>query len=99
MLTRKPGSDRGLYDGKISSFAYSPGRVSEQMYEDRFSNDGSGDPFRSNSQSPNYQKGIGFSSPPVHPARDILLGDAQQQTINTHVEENSRRDWFQHPQV
>ncbi|KAL6335964.1 hypothetical protein AAG906_003589 [Vitis piasezkii] len=98
VLTRKPGSDRGLYDGKISSFVYSPGRLSDQMCEDRFANDGSGDPFRSNIQSPNFQKGIGFSSPPIHPSRDILIGDAQQQTINTVVEENSRRDGFQRPQ-
>ncbi|RVW34801.1 putative ADP-ribosylation factor GTPase-activating protein AGD14 [Vitis vinifera] len=99
VLTRKPGSDRGLYDGKISSFVYSPGCLSDQMYEDRFANDGSCDPFRSNIQSPNFQKGIGFSSPPIHPSRDILIGDAQQQTINTVVEENSRRDGFQRPQV
>ena len=99
MLTRKPGSDRGLYDGKISTSAFSPGRMSDQMYEDRFANDSSGDPFRSNSQSPNFLKGNGFSSPPIHPSRDTLIGDAQQQTINTHAEENSRRDWLPRPQV
>lgn len=69
VLTRKPGSDRGRYEGKMSSFVYSPGRLSEQMYEDRFANDGSisrvsdysvssgGDPFRSGTQSPNFRSG------------------------------------------
>ncbi|XP_062113794.1 probable ADP-ribosylation factor GTPase-activating protein AGD14 isoform X2 [Humulus lupulus] len=68
-LTRKPGSDRGRYEGKMSSFIYSPGRLSEQMYEDRFANDGSnsrvsdysvssgGDPFRSGTQSPSFRSG------------------------------------------
>ncbi|KAM6547022.1 hypothetical protein CsatB_027758 [Cannabis sativa] len=66
-LTRKPGSDRGRYEGKMSSFIYSPGRLSEQMYEDRFANDGSnsrvsdysissgGDPFRSGTHSPSFR--------------------------------------------
>ena len=68
-LTRKPGSDRGHYEGKMSSFVYSPGRLSEQMYEDRFANDSSisrvsdysvssgGDPFRSGPQSPSFRSG------------------------------------------
>lgn len=98
-LTRKPGSDRGLYDGKILSFVYSPGRLSDHIYEDRFANDGFGDPFRSNSQSPNFQKGIEFSSPTIHPPSDVSVGNAQQQTMNARVEENSRRDGIRHPQV
>ncbi|PON63523.1 Arf GTPase activating protein [Trema orientale] len=68
-LTRKPGSDRGRYEGKMSSFVYSPGRLSDQMYEDRFANDSSvsrvsdysvssgGDPFRSGTQSPSFRSG------------------------------------------
>ncbi|KAJ0078470.1 hypothetical protein Patl1_23572 [Pistacia atlantica] len=82
-LTRKPGSDRGHYVGKISSFVYSPGRMSDQMFEDRFANEGSGsrvsdfsvssggDPFRSGTESPNFEKDVGFNSPPVQPSRDI----------------------------
>lgn len=84
VLTRKPGSDRGLYVGKVSSFGYSPGRMSEQMYEDRFANEGSGsrisdysmssagDPFRSGTQSPSFEKDVGFNSPPIQPSRDII---------------------------
>ncbi|XP_044482538.1 probable ADP-ribosylation factor GTPase-activating protein AGD14 isoform X2 [Mangifera indica] len=80
-LTRKPGSDRGYYVGKISSFI-SPGRMSNQMFEDRFANEGSGsrvsdfsvssggDPFRSGAESPNFEKDMGFNSPP-QPSRDI----------------------------
>ncbi|PON66288.1 Arf GTPase activating protein [Parasponia andersonii] len=68
-LTRKPGSDRGRYEGKVSSFVYSPGRLSDRMYEDRFANDSSvsrvsdysvssgGDPFRSGTQSPSFRSG------------------------------------------
>ncbi|XXG41058.1 hypothetical protein AAC387_Pa01g1611 [Persea americana] len=41
VLTRKPGSDRVHYEGKIASFVYSPGRSVEQMSEDRFANEGS----------------------------------------------------------
>ncbi|KAK1280979.1 putative ADP-ribosylation factor GTPase-activating protein AGD14 [Acorus gramineus] len=68
MLTRKPGSDRGL-EGKISSFVYSPGCARDQMYEDRFANENSarmsdnsvsspGDSFR----SPNSQRERAASS-------------------------------------
>ncbi|XP_020597701.1 probable ADP-ribosylation factor GTPase-activating protein AGD14 [Phalaenopsis equestris] len=64
MLTRKPGSDHGHYEGNISSILDSPGRVREHMYEDQFANESSrsrisdysvssaGDPFRSTDQSP-----------------------------------------------
>ncbi|XXG41064.1 hypothetical protein AAC387_Pa01g1615 [Persea americana] len=41
VLTRKPGSDRVHYEGKIASFVYSPGRSVEQMSENRFANEGS----------------------------------------------------------
>ncbi|KAB1226603.1 putative ADP-ribosylation factor GTPase-activating protein AGD14 [Morella rubra] len=83
-LTRKPGSDRGLYAGKMSSFVYSPGRLSDKMYEDRFANEGSvsrvsdysvssaGDPFRSSAESPNFDKDCGFSSPPFPQAPLVL---------------------------
>nr|GMD48053.1 probable ADP-ribosylation factor GTPase-activating protein AGD14 [Ipomoea batatas] len=81
VLTRKPGSDRGLYEGKFSSFS-SPSHLSDQAYEDRFANEGSnprasdfsvssgGDPFRSE-QSPNYQRDTGF---PGRPQRTASLG-------------------------
>ncbi|KAK4723233.1 hypothetical protein R3W88_026012 [Solanum pinnatisectum] len=39
-LSRKPGSDRGLYEGKVSSFL-SPSRLSDHMYDGRFGNRGS----------------------------------------------------------
>lgn len=68
VLTRRPGSDRGYFEGNISSIVYSPGRLGERMYEDKFANEGSvarvsdysvssvGDPFSFDSQSPNFQK-------------------------------------------
>lgn len=63
MLSRKPGSDHGHYEGNISSIV-SPGRNREHVYEDRFTNESSssrisdysissaGDPFKSGGQSP-----------------------------------------------
>ncbi|XP_055807189.1 probable ADP-ribosylation factor GTPase-activating protein AGD14 isoform X2 [Solanum dulcamara] len=86
VLSRKPGSDRGLYEGKVSSFL-SPSRLSDHMYDDRFGNEGSnpraadysvssgGDPFRSVAQSPNFQRGIG--SPVSDTSRDISYEDVR----------------------
>lgn len=66
-LSRKPGSDRGLYEGKLSSFS-SPSHSSDQAYDERFANEGSwprvsdysfssgGDPFRSDVLSPSSQR-------------------------------------------
>lgn len=108
-LTRKPGSDRGLYEGKISSLIYSPGRSSE----DRFANEGSahrvsdysvssgGDPFRSDAQSPNFQKDSEFGSPQRHLSRDFSGRNLSRQTSNTSREAHFRRDanGIPHPQV
>ncbi|GAB2295834.1 hypothetical protein Dimus_029987 [Dionaea muscipula] len=80
-LTRKPGSDRGLYERKISSFVHSPGPFSEHAYEERSANEGSssrisdysissgGDQYRSSPQSPNSQKDSGYNSPTMDPTR------------------------------
>ncbi|BFG37723.1 hypothetical protein CerSpe_239970 [Prunus speciosa] len=103
VLTRKPGSDRGRYEGNMSSFVYSAGRLSEQMYEDRFANEGSGsrvsdfsvssggDASRSGVQSPNFQKEIGSSSPPFPPSSDNLT-EVSCQAKNVFLESNSKRD-------
>lgn len=96
MLTRKPGSDRGhYYEGKVSSFMYSPGRQGEQMYEDRFANEGSnprmsdfsvsspGDPSRSGVQSPSTNDPL-YSSPMQ--VRDLSVEDTLPNTLNTSSE-------------
>lgn len=102
-LTRKPGSDRGRYEGKLSSFGYSAGRLSDQMYEDRFENDGSGsrvsdysvssggDASRSGVQSPNFQKDIGSSSPSFQPSQDTI-SEVRLQAKSTVLEANVNRD-------
>lgn len=71
------------------------------MSEVRFANEGSvgrvsdylvssaGDPFRYDAQSPSFQKDIGFSSPPIHPGRDILAEDARRQTANMYANAKS----------
>ncbi|KAG5232898.1 ADP-ribosylation factor GTPase-activating protein [Salix suchowensis] len=101
-LTRKPGSDRGLNVGKMASFICSPTRLNERMFEDRFANEGSvsrvsdysvssgGDPFRSGTESPNFQKDIAFS-PPIQPSRDGL-GDIKHQKANSFSEASFKRD-------
>lgn len=100
ILSRKPGSDRGHSEGNISSFVCSPGRMSDHMYDDRFANEVSanrvsvsstGNPFSLDSQSPDFQRGSGYSSPPVS---DILVEDV-------HHQANAKRDvsGITHPQV
>lgn len=103
-LTRKPGSDRGLYEGKISSLIYSPGRLSERTNEDGFANEGSaprvsdysvssgGDPYRSDARSPNFQKDSEFGSPQSHLSRDFSRNNLSRQTSNKSREAQVRRD-------
>ncbi|KAK8514550.1 hypothetical protein V6N13_103287 [Hibiscus sabdariffa] len=103
-LSRKPGSDRGNYVGKVSSFVYSPGRLSDQMLEDRFANEGSaprvsdfsvssgGDPFTSGTGSPNFRKDVGFASPTFQSQRDVLSEDTHHQTINPSLDSSSQKD-------
>ncbi|XP_060177670.1 probable ADP-ribosylation factor GTPase-activating protein AGD14 isoform X1 [Lycium barbarum] len=94
VLSRKPGSDRGLYEGKVSSFL-SPSRLSDHIYEDRFANEGSnprasdysvssgGDPFRAEAQSPSFQRDMG--SPLSDTSRDISYEDVR------HVKKDAGR--------
>ncbi|KAG1365556.1 Arf GTPase activating protein [Cocos nucifera] len=101
MLSRRPGSDRGRYAGKINSFVYSPSRLREQMYEDRFANESSGsrssdfsisstgDPFRYDGRSPNSQD-TEYCSPPLHQVREILVEDTQPQMLNRQSEANAQ---------
>ncbi|WOL14718.1 putative ADP-ribosylation factor GTPase-activating protein AGD14 [Canna indica] len=103
MLTRKPGSDRGLYEGKISSFMYSPGYQGKQTYEDRFANEtpnsrnsdysvtSGGDSSRYDGQSPNLQDN-GYNSPPLRQVRDILIEDARPQALNTYPDTNTKNN-------
>ncbi|KAG5556156.1 hypothetical protein RHGRI_006696 [Rhododendron griersonianum] len=102
-LTRKPGSDRGLYEGRISSF-FSPSRFSDQMHEDSFANEGSNprasgytvsspsDAFRSDTQSPSFQRDIGFNSPPYQTSRDMLNEQIPRQTMRTLSESHAMAD-------
>lgn len=113
MLSRKPGSDRGFYVRKASSFICSPGRSSDHIFEDRFANEGSaprvsdysvssgGDTFKSGTGSPNFQKEVVFGSPNSQPQTDILSEDARHQTSNLFVDPNSKKEAarISHPQV
>ncbi|KAM7529917.1 hypothetical protein LguiB_033327 [Lonicera macranthoides] len=111
-LTRKPGSDRGIYERKAFSFV-SPSRLSDHVYEDGFTNDGfksrasdfsvssGGDPFRTGAQSPTFQRDTGFSSPSSETSRDISSIDVLHQKVNTFADPNAKRDGeqVQHLQV
>uniref|UniRef100_A0A0E0C9F0 Arf-GAP domain-containing protein n=1 Tax=Oryza meridionalis TaxID=40149 RepID=A0A0E0C9F0_9ORYZ len=79
-LARRP-SDRALFDGKLGSFLYSPGRLRDQMHEDRFANESTGSRFsdfsasstgdiRNDVLSPSSQD-TGYSSPSVHHSRNV----------------------------
>lgn len=75
VLTRKPGSDGGLYDGKVSNFS-SPGRFSDQTLEHRLSNVGlhpSASDYSGSSpgQSPNFQRDGSVGSPPYQTTDNI----------------------------
>ncbi|XP_052175415.1 probable ADP-ribosylation factor GTPase-activating protein AGD14 isoform X2 [Diospyros lotus] len=103
VLTRKPGSDRCLYEGRISGF-FSPSRFTDQMNDDRFSNEGSnprasdysvssaGDPFRSATQSPDFEREIEFSSPTYKTSRDISNQHIRHQTMRTFSLSNAKTD-------
>lgn len=102
VLSRKPGSDRGLYEGKISSFICSPGRLGEQMYEDRFANEisgprisdysasSAGDTFKFDGRSPNFQSDGRYGSP--QQVRDILIEDGRPHMSSSSSEANARRN-------
>lgn len=87
-LARRP-SDRALFDGKLGSLLYSPGRVRDQMHEDRFANESHGSRFsdfsasstgdlRNGALSPSSQD-TGYSSPSVHHSRNVSTENPQSQ--------------------
>ncbi|GMI65010.1 ARF-GAP domain 14, ARF GAP-like zinc finger-containing protein ZIGA4 [Hibiscus trionum] len=102
-LSRKPGSDQGFFLRKASSFVFSPGHLSDQLFEDRFANEGSaprvsdysvssgGDTFKAGTESPNFQKDIVFGSPNSQPQTGVFSEDAQHRS-NYFVDPNSKKD-------
>lgn len=88
MLSRKPGSDHGHYEGNISGIL-SPGRNREHVYEDRFANESSssrisdysissaGEPFKSGGQSPSMH------SNPLSQQKSASLGSFGSFDSNT----------------
>ncbi|PAN27895.1 hypothetical protein PAHAL_5G115800 [Panicum hallii] len=87
-LARRP-SDRALFDGKLGNFLFSPGRLRDQMNEDRFANESSGSrfsdfsasstgDFRNDVLSPSSQE-TGYSSPSVHHSRNVSAENPQSQ--------------------
>ncbi|KAJ9548043.1 LOW QUALITY PROTEIN: hypothetical protein OSB04_020586, partial [Centaurea solstitialis] len=79
-LTKKPGSDRGMFRFLSTS------RLSDHVQEDGFANEvpnarasdfsvsSVGDPFRSDTQSPTGQRDLGFSSPKRDPDQREVQG-------------------------
>ncbi|TKY46355.1 ADP-ribosylation factor GTPase-activating protein AGD14 [Spatholobus suberectus] len=105
-LTRKPGSDKARYEGKMSSIIYSPGRFSDNAYDERFANEGSGprisdfsvssggEQFKSNVQSPNFHKDIKISSPSYPRSGSSSSEDVWSQARKASLETkaNAKRD-------
>ncbi|TVU36570.1 hypothetical protein EJB05_18508 [Eragrostis curvula] len=87
-LVRRP-SDRALFDGKLGNLLFSPGRLRDQIHEDRFANESSGSRFsdfsasstgdlRNDVLSPSSQD-TGYSSPSVHHSRNVSAENPQSQ--------------------
>ncbi|CAL0299194.1 unnamed protein product [Lupinus luteus] len=103
-LTRKPGSDKVRYEGKMSNIIYSPGRFSDHAFDDRFANEGSGprtsdfsvssagDQFKSDVQSPTFHKDAGFSSPSYQGSGSNSIEDVWSQARNTVLGTDAKRD-------
>ncbi|XP_019427802.1 PREDICTED: probable ADP-ribosylation factor GTPase-activating protein AGD14 isoform X4 [Lupinus angustifolius] len=103
-LTRKPGSDKVRYEGKMSNIIYSPGRFSDHAFDDRFANEGSGprisdfsvssagDQFKSDVQSPTFHKDVGLSSPSYQGSGSNSIEDVWSQARNTVLGTNAKRD-------
>ncbi|PIN05811.1 putative GTPase-activating protein [Handroanthus impetiginosus] len=104
-LTRKPGSDHGLYKGKFSSFS-SPSHSIDHGNDDRFANEGSyprvsgyslssgGDPFR----SPSSQGDIGspFSENSSYFSREIPGNHLVRHNSDANI--GSKGGKIRHPQ-
>ncbi|XP_074577903.1 putative ADP-ribosylation factor GTPase-activating protein AGD14 [Curcuma longa] len=100
ILTRKPGSDHSLYEGKFSSFMYSPAYQGMQQPQDRLGNEtpnsrnsdysvtSGADSSTFDSQSPNIQDN-GHSSPTLQEVRDILVQDKHPPVLNPYSGGNS----------
>ncbi|PIN20911.1 putative GTPase-activating protein [Handroanthus impetiginosus] len=98
-LTRKPGSDRGLYEGKLASFL-SPTHLRGLSSDDRFANEGSyprfsdysvsggSDPFRPEAFSPSSQLDTG--SPFSETSRDISSEVPQPHPVLRNSDATSR---------
>lgn len=93
-LTKKPGSDRGMFRFLSTS------RLSDHVQEDGFANEvpnarvsdfsvsSAGDPFRSDTQSPTCQRDFGFSSPKRDP--DQVTGSSDS-TVPLSVDDMGLR--------
>ncbi|XP_050223655.1 probable ADP-ribosylation factor GTPase-activating protein AGD14 isoform X2 [Mercurialis annua] len=109
-LTRKPGSDRGLYVGKMSNLISSPTRLSERPFEDRFANEGSVSRVSDYSvssggdvgtlESCNFQKDSSTCSPPIQTHRKVLSEDIEHQRLDLFSEPGFKgeAEGIPHPQ-
>ncbi|KAH1076715.1 hypothetical protein GLYMA_19G067400v4 [Glycine max] len=106
-LTRKPGSDKARYKGKMSSIIYSPDRFSDHVYDDRFANERSGprisdfsvssggEQLKSDVQSPNFHKDIKISSPSYQRRSGTSSSEdvwSQARNASLEINANAKRD-------
>ncbi|KAI5443572.1 probable ADP-ribosylation factor GTPase-activating protein AGD14 [Lathyrus oleraceus] len=113
-LTRKPGSDKIRYEGKMSSIIYSPGRFSDHANDERFANEGSGprnsdfsvssghEQFKSDVQSPQFRKDIEFNSPshkrPGSSSSEDMWTRAKNAALESNAAAKRDADGIRHPQ-
>ncbi|RZB47539.1 putative ADP-ribosylation factor GTPase-activating protein AGD14 isoform B [Glycine soja] len=86
--TRKPGSDKVCYEGKISSIIFSPGSFSKHSYDDRFANEGSGPRISDFSMSNGGEQ----IKTDVQHSGTCSSEDVWSHAINMFLETNSKRD-------
>ena len=103
-IVKISSSDQGLYGRTICNSICSPKHQQNSLHHDKISNESSsslfsdysvsstGDPFRYDSHSSNFQDS-GYSSPNLHKARDISIESAQSQMSNRYSEENVKSDF------
>ncbi|OAY75694.1 putative ADP-ribosylation factor GTPase-activating protein AGD14 [Ananas comosus] len=89
MLSRRPGSDRAIYEGRLRSFIFSPGRMRENMYKIGLPMRVLVQIFDFSLSSASDQFRVPQSS--CTQLRDVLIED-QPKILNEHSDVVARRD-------
>ncbi|GAU31739.1 hypothetical protein TSUD_146260 [Trifolium subterraneum] len=100
-LTRKPGSDKVRYEGKMSSIIYSPGRFSDHTYDDRFANEGSGprnSDFSVSSGHEQFKPNASYKRPGSSSSEDVWT-QAKNAALESNAAAKRDADGIHRPQT